>query len=87
MAARRLETEDESLEFIIGVGSFDSYTAVPVDDKPIEKDLIGFIRPKKKNVQQPETGSQSTAKRKRKIKNGAPKKRVDSKRATRPVRK
>lgn len=39
----KLNEWDESLDFIVGIGSFDSFTAVPTDDKKINKRRIGFV--------------------------------------------
>ena len=45
---RQVEPDDESLPYIQGVGSVTTFTEVPEENKPVEKDQIGFVRQKKK---------------------------------------
>lgn len=49
MKKKRSEAEDESLPYIIGVGVI-SVTFVEENKKIKEKRIIGFVRPKKRNV-------------------------------------
>ena len=48
---KQSEVEDESLDYIMGVGSLHNVSDRPVKQKP--KRQIGFIRPKAKNERKP----------------------------------
>lgn len=41
---KKQQAEDESLEYVIGIGTYTGFTPVPTDDKPKKKKQIGFVR-------------------------------------------
>jgi hypothetical protein len=46
---RPKQYEDEPEPASVNIGSFDSFTVIPKDDKPIKKkEQIGFVRQRKK---------------------------------------
>jgi hypothetical protein len=50
VAKKKLDTDDESLPYIIGSGSFAGFTPTPKTETPKVKTQIGFIRQKCKQT-------------------------------------
>jgi hypothetical protein len=79
------ETDDFSLPFILGVGSYSVFNDSKPNPKYKKKNPIGFIRPQVKDVRS-KSSDATPPKRERAPQKGANSKGKSGKRTTRPVR-